>query len=163
MVYHGSLIISTHRVVSLPLFVTILLFPFLVVCLFKAIYPFPEMYQSLWVADPRETLFFLFFLSFISLRLPPLPPLTPPHRDEAQSRWQMWEPEQSCEAGVPLVLADEILVCSKQQQGHFLSLLHSVAWSLKSHDLLLLPKCFDIFCLEGLWVWKRELRKNERK
>lgn len=44
----------------------------------------------------------------------------PAHRDEAQSRWQMWEPEYSCEAGVPSVLADEILVCSKQPQGHSL-------------------------------------------
>lgn len=80
--------------------------------------------------------FLSFCLLFASSFLLSFPPLTSPHRDEAQSRWQMWEQEYSCEAGVPRVLADEILVCSKQQQGHF----HSAAPALCLMILLLLPR-----------------------
>lgn len=64
----------------------------------------------------------------------------------------MWDPEHSCEAGVPLVLADEILVCSKQQQGHFL--FRTVSFTqLLDHSVMILWLLFNfanIFCLEGL-------------
>lgn len=83
--------------------------------------------------NPHET--FVVLVSFCplcpSLFLHSSPPLAPPHRDEAQSRRQMWELEWGCEAGVcePRVLADEILVCSEQQQGHF----HCCSITLSHH------------------------------
>lgn len=53
------------------------------------------------------------FCSFSSLTSPfflsPLPPLMLPHKEEGLSHWQRWEHE----AGVPLVLADEIFVWAK--------------------------------------------------
>lgn len=77
----------------------------------------------------------------------------PAHRDEAQSRWQMWEPEYSCEAGVPSVLADEILVCSKQPQGHSLS---SSSLFLCLRLVLLRPTFLHICCLGGSGQRPRE-------
>ena len=62
----------------------------------------------------------------------------PAHRDEAQSRWQMLEPECSCEAGVPLVLADEILVCFSSSKVTFSLFLPEITPShilISSHTL----------------------------
>lgn len=118
MVYRHSPIFSHHSV-AFPSLSQYHYVVFLVVSLFKVNLHFPwNVPESL----SKPTWDFVVFHFPLSSLLP----LTSPRRDEAQSRWQMWEPECSCEAGVPWVLADEIFVCSEQQQGHF----HSVAPSL---------------------------------
>lgn len=111
----------------------------------KPTYTFPETYHSLSL-NPHETL-----LGFFScLLFPSLFPSSLPRRlltgmkHKAVGRCGC-----SCEAGVPLVLADEILVCPKQQQGHYI--LHSAI--TQSHDLI--TAYFGKYLLFGTTLTKK--------
>lgn len=114
----GGLPLQFYLLCLPPPFVTVSLPSFCGFVCSKTAYTFPETHQSLWVKPTRD---FVFFLFFFGLSFPSFLPFLPWRLLTGMKHKTVGRCGYSCEAGVPLVLADEILVRPKQQQGHCFS------------------------------------------